>query len=287
MTGVATHPWSVGIVGCGLIGGSIGRALAGRVQQRIAIELPEWPVNPEIVGSIVDDVMPVSCALSHVNVVILALPVDMIVHFIDTYAQAIASGALVMDVGSVKRSVVAAYDRVGRSDIDLIGGHPICGSEQSGHEAARGDLFVDAAWVIVPSAEAQPAAIERAAQFVRLLGAHPVQLDADSHDRFVACTSHLVRLCGGVLAQTVVSYEQGASHVSELVGGGLRHATRLARGDTAMWASIFAANADYVASVARALAAQLDDAIAALESADPAVIEAWVHASRTAAATLQ
>jgi prephenate dehydrogenase len=242
---------SVAIVGLGLIGGSIALGLR-----------QAWPSMP-VVGVDRPDVIAEACRreaitadrprledLGDVGLIVLAAPVPGILRLIADAARA-GLDALVTDVGSTKRHIVAAADAAA---LRFIGGHPIAGAARAGLGHARADLFTRREWMIVPAAgrDADMEALER---LVRGLGATPHRTTADAHDRLMAYVSHLPQL----LATTLMTTAGGAVGKEGLsaAGPGFADMTRLASSPVEIWNGIFASNADYIAEALRALAASL------------------------------
>lgn len=280
-------PRVVAIIGCGLMGGSLGKALDGKVARRIAVRMPGCDVDPAVVSSgAVDAIEDVEVATREADCFVVATPVGVIPSIIEVIGRSAPAGSLIMDVGSVKQPVVDAMHRVGRSDIDLVAGHPMCGGEFSGIDAARGDLYDGADWVLVPIAEQSFRSMERASSFVRMVGAYPVSMTASQHDWMVAGTSHLVRVVAGALAQTVMgraSRDDTPSSEVPLIGGGMRDATRLARGDVQMWTDIAMANSAHIVAALDMCEDRIAAARACIASHDRSVVESWMQASHSAA----
>jgi prephenate dehydrogenase len=265
---VSTEPpfRSIGIVGLGLIGGSI--ALASR---------RAWP-DAAIVGVDRMDVLDAARGrdavtetrariedLTDVDLIVLAAPVPEIASLVGAIAKA-SLPALVTDVGSTKRHIVAAADRSG---VRFVGGHPIAGAATGGLGNARADLFERRDWLIVPNGAAE-ADVDRLSRFVRALGGVVRKVQADAHDRLMAYVSHLPQL----LATTLMTTAAGAVGKDGLAaaGPGFADMTRLASSPADIWRGILATNGDYIAEALRALADALPLADGKL--ADPARLDA-------------
>jgi prephenate dehydrogenase len=158
---------------------------------------------------------------------------------------------VVTDVGSTKHTVVEA----GR-DPRFVGGHPLAGSEASGVEHAREDLFDGATWYLTPTTATQGVLLERLHRLLTGLGARPAAIDADVHDRVMAAVSHLPHVVANVLVARAA--EALGTERPPATGPSFRDATRVAGANPALWGAIYAANRD-------ALAVALDGAIAELE----------------------
>jgi prephenate dehydrogenase len=241
----------LGVVGLGLIGGSI--ALAARAA---------WP-DIEVLGS--DDPARLDeaihrrvvagggaiDALAACDLIVLAVPLAAMDEVFGAVA-ALDTQAIVTDVGSTKRRVMAAARAAGVRR--FVGGHPMAGGERPGLDQARADLFVDRPWLLVraTAGEADGARVER---FVEGLGANAAWMDADRHDRTVAYVSHLPQVLGAALMATADNglREEGAV----AAGPAFAEMTRLASSPADMWRRVLAENADYVAEALREFARTL------------------------------
>jgi prephenate dehydrogenase len=266
----------VGIVGLGLIGGSIALGLRRRWPSIhvLGVDRPEVSAAARRLGVLSDTRGEIE-NLRDVEIVILATPVPQIVADIEA-ADAAGLEATITDVGSTKRVVVGAAKA---SHLRFVGGHPVAGAAQGGLNNARPDLFDGREWLVVP-ATGQPADMERVNAMVRGLGAAPRVIDADSHDRVMAYVSHLPQLLASAL-MTVAGRAVGADGLTA-AGQGFADMTRLAASDTDVWRGIFATNADYVAEAVRDMVAALPADAGLLADVDK-IDALFHHANRWAA----
>ncbi|HEU0019664.1 MAG TPA: prephenate dehydrogenase/arogenate dehydrogenase family protein, partial [Thermoleophilaceae bacterium] len=165
--------------------------------------------------------------------------------------------------------VAAAADR------RFVGGHPIAGAETAGVEHARADLFQGATWYLTPTSDSSGVLFERLHRFVAALGARPVAIDAESHDRLLATVSHLPH----VLANALVTQTAGALGEEDAalprVGPSFRDATRVAGANSAIWTDIYVANREAIAAEVDAVVERLQDAAKLLRAGDADAITAW------------
>ena len=158
------------------------------------------------------------------------------------------------DVGSTKRLIASA----GR-DPRFVGGHPLAGAESAGVENARADLFDGAAWYLTPSRVSGGLLYERLHGIVVAFGASPIAIDADTHDRLLACVSHLPHVIANVLVSQAARQLSAEGEAMPRVGPSFRDATRVAGANPGIWTDIYMTNAE-------AIAAQIDDAVARLQA---------------------
>jgi prephenate dehydrogenase len=234
----------IGIVGIGLIGGSLAFAV-----RRV------FP-DAAVIGIDRDDVTLVArqlgaltvgsgdlAALAEADLIVLAAPISQNIAVLSRLGGIVRGPALVTDVGSTKRTTVEASHGLPPA-LTFIGGHPLAGSARGGLEASRVDLFERRPWLLTPDAATPPAAVDRLAQFVRALGATPVMVDPVMHDHLLAYTSHLPQLTASALMH-VVGESVGDAGL-RLSGSGLADTTRVAASPAPIWSDICTTNADEV-----------------------------------------
>jgi prephenate dehydrogenase len=241
----------IGIVGLGLIGGSLALAIR-RVWPGVAvIGVDRADVAAKAIDRRVVDLSRASIGdLTDTSLVVIATPVLEIPQLLDDAARAGCS-ALLTDVGSTKRHVMAAAEGAG---LAFIGGHPVAGSALGGLDHARESLFDGRPWLLVPGTAATPA-LERLERFVCGVGAVPQRIQAETHDRLMAYVSHLPQLVSSALMGTA-GLMVGDAGLS-VSGRGFADMTRLASSPPEIWEGILSTNADYVAEAASALVAAL------------------------------
>jgi len=265
----------VGIVGVGLVGGSIAIALRQRSPSTriVIVDRPEVTATA-IERGLADEVAPSAAALTEVDLIVLAAPIPAIVEALGTIGAA-RLRAVVTDVGSTKRQILdaARLSRVGA----FVGGHPMAGSERGGLEHASASLLTGRRWFLVPGGAA-PGHVAQVARFVRAVGAEPYEIDAVTHDRTMAYVSHLPQIVSTVLMQQVAE-EVGPDGLGH-AGRGLEDLTRLAGSPSEIWQGILATNADFVGEAAAKVAAGLAALGARLE--DPPAVDRAFDAARTA-----
>jgi prephenate dehydrogenase len=203
------------------------------------------------------------------DLVVLCTPVQTIIQQLAALAKLLKPGAVVTDVGSAKRAVMNAAVTVLPPTVHFIGGHPMAGSDRAGLIFAVPDLFVDASWALcIPPGHEEAAA--KLAEVIQTLGAHPVIIDAASHDAIVALTSHLPHVVAAALVKIVLSHEE----VMPFLAGGFRDTTRIAAGNPPMWRDIILTNRDQVISALNLMIAELTTWRDVVRSGDAPHLEA-------------
>lgn len=247
----------IGIVGLGLIGGSIALAARRAWPSSLVIGVDNHEVLERAVALHAIDVgAPDLTILGDADVVILAAPVLENISLLARLPGYLEQPVVLSDVGSTKRAIVEA-SRALPPHIRFVGGHPLAGAARGGIDAARPDLFERRPWLFTTSllpeaspadagdqraadAEIQTAAVGRLTRFVEGLGAIAHTIDAESHDRLVAFISHLPQLVASTL-MAVVGEGAGEQDLA-LAGAGLADTTRLAASPADIWTDICASN---------------------------------------------
>ncbi len=245
----------VGLVGVGLIGGSIGLAVRRRWPAVLRVGVDRNEVLERAVARHAIDVGADDLGmLKEVDLVVLAAPVAQILAVLQELPAWVAGETVVTDTGSTKRAIVAAARGL-PPRLRFVGGHPLAGAARSGVDAARADLFDGRSWLLVPVPETPADAAARLERFVRGLGAEPVSIDAERHDQCLAAVSHLPQLAASALMH-VVGEAVGDAGLA-LSGPGLEDTTRLASSPPAVWLDICRTNADHLGAALDALIAVL------------------------------
>lgn len=242
---------TVGIVGCGVIGGSLGLAIKRRWPSArvVAIDNPDVVRAALEIGAADEGGESVASA-SSASLVVLAAPVRANLAILRQLPQLVTRPTLVTDVGSTKAETVAAAAAL-PNHVQFIGGHPLAGAALGGVREARAELFDERPWLLTPDGSAGPDALSSLRRFVEGVGARPIEISAAEHDRLVAYLSHLPQL-----AVTALMHVVGGSvreHGLALAGLGLRDTTRLASSPPDIWRDIVSTNTGRVSEALDAL----------------------------------
>ena len=205
--------------------------------------------------------------VSGADIVILATPVRTIVSMLQEMGPFLQPGTLVMDMGSTKAEICAALDLL-PAEVQPIGGHPMCGKETAGFEAAEAGLYLNAPWVLTPLPRTTQTTITLAAELAQAVGARPVVLEAARHDRLVATISHLPFLLASALVHAVAQVGSDDEMVWQLAAGGFRDTSRVAASDTHMFMDILMTNRAAVLDQLDSFAGQVQELRAMLADAD-------------------
>ncbi len=241
----------IGVVGLGLIGGSIALACRHVWPSSLVIgvdnkDVLETAMRLHAIDVAADELY----VLSEADVVVLAAPVRQNIALLAQLDDNVRTPAIVTDVGSTKRATVDAA-RALPPRFTFVGGHPLAGAAVGGLEHARADLFAGRPWLLTPTGDGSADATSKLSDFARALGAEPRLVAVDAHDRLLAFLSHLPQLAVSALMQ-VVGEAVGEDGLA-LAGRGLVDTTRLASSPAEIWRDIAATNAGEIGAALDAL----------------------------------
>jgi prephenate dehydrogenase len=214
------------------------------------------------------------------DIVILATPVRTIVDMINQVGPLLWPGTVIMDMGSTKSDICQAMERLPDS-IQPIGGHPMTGKAKAGFSAAEPGLYHNATWVLSPLPRTTPETISLATELVEAVGARPVVLGPERHDRLVASISHLPFLLASGLVHAVGQVAETDPLVWALAAGGFRDTSRVAASDTRMFLDILMTNRAAVLEQLDVFCAQLDELRRLLGDGDEEALAERLAQSKT------
>jgi len=236
----------IGIIGLGLIGGSIARDLNIQLETTVI----GYDANPKhrkiaIETELVEEVLPERKLLEKAQVIILAIPVDAIEQKINIYLDGLRPEQILIDVGSTKERICqAAANHVNRNQ--YIAAHPLAGTEFSGPTAALKGLFSGKKNIVCEWKKVNTKALELALKLFKSLGLETYFLDPQEHDKHVAYVSHLSHISSFMLGQTVLDLEKDEKQIFNLASTGFASTVRLAKSSPKTWSAIFEKNKDNV-----------------------------------------
>lgn len=272
----------VAVVGLGLMGGSLAAALAtaGACREVIGVARRWGTLELALdLRFIHRGTTQLEEGVRQADIVVLAVPVREILAQIPRIGPWLKPGCLLMDVGSTKRAICAAMAALPEG-VQPVGGHPMCGKETSGLTVAEPTLYRDRVFVLSPLERTAPEAVDLAKELVVSVGAKPVLLDPERHDRLVAAISHLPYLLAVTLVRAAESLGQDDPLIWKLAAGGFRDTSRVAAGDLTMMLDILATNRGPILEAVQEAQRQLARLAEALAEEDLAALEALLEAAR-------
>ncbi len=255
------------------MGGSL--ALAARRRARVH-DVRGYDIDPRATEQAVTaGVITRACgtpeeAAAGADLAVVCAPVRSVPALVKAALAADPPPRLVTDIGSTKAGIISALTLEDRRC--FIGGHPICGAETSGVRFAREDLFHGATYFLCPTDEVPPELYEVLHAFVAQIGAKPVAVDIEAHDRIMALVSHVPHVLANVLMSTVGGFEASGRRALYSVGPSFKDLTRVAGANPPMWRDIFFENREALVASLRGLAGELTSFCELLESDDESTV---------------
>ena len=267
---------TVGLIGVGLMGGSLGLAARDLAGVRRVIG---YSRSPETIaaalerGAITEAAASLEEAASAADLVFVCTPVRLVVEHVHRAHAAAGPDAVVSDVGSTKAMLMEALTE--EEQARCVGGHPLCGSETAGVGNARASLYEGATYFLTPGAHVRPAAFQRLYDFLMQIGARPVAVEPHEHDRVLATVSHLPHVLANVL-MIQAGEHTGTRDPLICAGPSFRDMTRVAGSNARVWADIFLENREALLASLAGYRTGLDEMTLALEAADEGRLAALI-----------
>ena len=264
------------IIGVGLIGGSLARALrqAGQVREIVGSSRREEHLREAVALGVIDRFeTDAARAVQDADMVVVCVPLGAMEQTFRSVAPALAPDAVITDVGSAKASVVAAVRAAfGHVPPGFVPGHPIAGTEQSGVAASFAELYRNRKVILTPVPETDPAATARVQVMWEAAGAQVECMGVKHHDEVLAATSHLPHVLAFQMVDTLARMSD-EDEIFRYAAGGFRDFTRIASSDPVMWRDICLANAGAVLKMLNRYRGDLDCLAEAIRAGDAAGLE--------------
>ena len=280
----------LGLIGCGLIGGSFALALKRAGLVKHVVGYSKSPSTTELARKlgVIDTVAESALlAVSGSDLVLLAIPVAATEGTLKAIRHVVEPDVLFMDVGSTKRDVVDAARRVLRERIgSFVPAHPIAGKEAAGVQHADAALFNGRQVILTPLAQTAPQMVERASDVWAAIGAEVLKMTADNHDSAFAAVSHLPHLLAFAYFSAVSHQPSGPEYLS-LAGPGFRDFTRIAASDPTMWRDVLTANREEVLKQSQRFRHALDALELVMRSGNAEALEDLIRGAAVGRANWQ
>ncbi len=236
---------SVSILGVGLIGGSLSLALKEKGLAKIIIGYgrDEKRLKEALSLGIIDKYTLSLKEAAKSQLIVLATPLSIFERITKEISPFLESGTILIDVGSVKVYVVNSIERIIPENVKFIGTHPIAGSDKTGFENARNNLFKDARVIITPTKNTNQEALDKVTKMWQSIGAFVEYMSAEEHDKIYALMSHLPHLISFCLVNTVENIDK---NLIKYAGSGFKDTTRIAKSSPDIWKDIFLMNKENV-----------------------------------------
>src|SRR5690554_48774 len=240
----------IGVIGIGLMGGSIALALkkSNPCFELYGLDKQQEHLEYALNNSIIDAKLNTSnCNL--MDIIIIATPVKQVITVIKNHYSLFAENkTLITDMGSTK-TYICNQVKENFPELNFIGGHPMTGGEVSGPQVAKADLFQSKIYVLIEDSNEDSnkyPGIRELSKIFKGIGARVITLTAEEHDKLVSFTSHLPQLLASSVINELISIENKNKNVNKLIGQGFRDFTRIAASNSEVWTDIFITNKDNI-----------------------------------------
>jgi prephenate dehydrogenase len=277
------------VLGTGLMGGSLALALKGSRMVTAVSGYDSSDATREkarelfIADEIVDTP---EAAVDGADLLFLAMPTSSIVEAFTQVSGLLRTGILVSDLGSAKLGITRAIEARLPDGIQYVGGHPMTGSEQSGVEYARVDLYKGAYYILTPTERTEAEAFQRLHALLSDLGSRVISIDPESHDQAMATVSHVPHLLSLLLMELASRQQKQMKNLYTISAGGFRDMTRIAASSPDIWTDICIENRDFIVQKLREYGEQLNQLVALLEEGDRASLRGLFEDARRARSEL-
>lgn len=280
----------VGIIGLGLIGGSLAAALSKYASDEceiVGFNRTEASADEALAAGYIDAKASTPAeAARGADIVMVATPVSVIPKIVSEIAGFLSKGAIVTDVGSTKAGIVEEVEALLPPGVHFIGGHPMAGSEREGIKAANPDLFKGAYYLLTPTPSTDMKAYRKLHALLAKTGANILAIDPYRHDEAVAMISHLPHLVAAALMNIAASETKENENLLMLTAGGFRDTTRIAAGSVGMWVDICLENAKAISRSIELFQEELSKYLSALEAGDAGSLAGFLEDARRARLSL-
>lgn len=249
------------IIGLGLIGGSLARIFSQRlgVKDIVAINRSEAPLKQALAdGSIHRGFLELNEYIYDSDIIIICTPVKRAMEYIEALSGKVKPDSIITDVGSTKGEIIEFINNMENPPC-FIGGHPMAGAEKTGYSSSFTHLFENAYYILSPGKSATEEALVQMIQLVKGIGAIPIVIDAQEHDKATACISHVPHIIASALVNQVERLDANNGQMQMLAAGGFRDITRIASSSPEMWENIVLSNREKISET-------LEDFIQILEA---------------------
>lgn len=275
---------NLAIIGVGLIGGSLGLCLKDKMGDNICITgLCRSQKSMDMamkLGAVDYATADIEKVVKDADIVFLSPPVLQIVPMVEKILPYLKKGAILTDAGSTKQYIWQHLQKILPADVYYIAGHPMTGREKSGVTAAKKDLFVGKAYVIVEDTGAPKKAHEKLMSVLKYTEANFTTLDIAKHDRCASVISHVPHVTAAALVTLLNRSGDDLESCIKLIGGGFKDTTRIASSNADMWADICMTNSTAIVNNLKMLQSIIGEVITACENQDRQAVYDYFTASK-------
>ncbi|MGE5328893.1 MAG: prephenate dehydrogenase/arogenate dehydrogenase family protein [Deltaproteobacteria bacterium] len=242
---------AIAIVGLGLIGGSLAKAIRkiSSVNTVIGIDTDEKVLDTALKQGILDTAsLKINNSVSNADIVFICTPVNKIKECVKELNKFVKNNCIITDTGSIKGNIVNEIEALNGKFV-FVGGHPMCGSEKVGFEASRSHMFENAYYILTPSEHSTETAVKVLEEIIIEIGAIPVIIDSREHDLITGAISHFPHVISAAIVNTVNKFDGKENYMRTLAAGGFKDITRISSSNPEMWKNIVVNNKDNIIKI--------------------------------------
>ena len=268
---------TLGVIGLGLIGGSLALDLKRRsfASKVLGVENDTVAAQAALTIGLADEIVPYETCVEKADIIVVAVPVGTAVKMVPEILDKIGPEQLVIDVCSTKSQICHAVKYHPKRQ-QFVSTHPMAGTEYSGPWAAQPGLFDGRACIFANTEESAPKAVKTIEEMYGVLNMRPTYMNADQHDVHTAYVSHISHVTSFALALTVLDKEKDEKHIFDLASGGFSSTVRLAKSNADMWVPIFTQNRENLLRVIDTYIDKIKDFREAVADYDEARLRALI-----------
>ncbi|NUM33049.1 MAG: prephenate dehydrogenase [Candidatus Brocadiae bacterium] len=239
------------IIGLGLMGGSLAKALKTRVPVReiFAVDCSLEPINQAIAEGVIDKGFhSMESPVLESDIIFICTPIKKTFEYINQMEGKVNKNCIITDIGSTKDDIIKYINKMLNPPV-FIGGHPMTGTEKTGYSFSVAHLFENAYYILTPSKTTTPESIRLMTYIIHAIGAIPITLESDHHDAIVGTISHVPHIIASALVHLVKDSDRSEGLMKLLAAGGFKDITRIASSGAEMWENIVLSNKDEIKGI--------------------------------------
>lgn len=273
---------TVTIIGMGLIGGSMAKALrrVDSIKSIIGIDTDMESLNTALSDGVLDKAY--TCIDKNINssdIVFICTPTNKTADCLKEVIKVVNTNCIITDTGSIKSCIIHQVENI-NGQFEFIGGHPMCGSEKSGYTASKGHLFENAYYILTPCAKTSDNAVNIMQKIINQVGGLPIVLNSKEHDNITGAISHTPHIISAALVNMIKELDSEEGYMRKLAAGGFKDITRISSSKPDMWENIVINNKTYIRSILKKFLEKINHIISWLDTSSVKEIHEFFYSAK-------